>query len=361
MKKVNLLSNTLLIILSSLTITARAQNTVLTGRLKGLSNGIVEINYNKDGTFKTDSVKAINDVFTWKTNLDGPISIGFTVSYHSYSFFVGPGHMTLTDVKDSSLPYKLSGSPMQDDAEAFSTSIKDLTDQQEQISTGYNNASAGEKAVLNKKMGDLRKQREDRAIQFITNHPKSFFSIHLIDSHASFGSEYAELKPLYDQLDESVKQTVPGKKLAYNLDLLKKSRIGTQMTDFTQADTSGNPVKYSSFKGKYVLVDFWASWCAPCRAENPNVLKAYNAYKDKGFTVIGISLDDKGNNWKKAIRDDRMPWTQLSDLKGWKNAVSTDFGINSIPSNLLIDPSGKIVGRDLHGPMLESKLRQLMN
>ncbi len=169
------------------------------------------------------------------------------------------------------------------------------------------------------------------------------------------------MKALYDKLDESAKQTEPGKKLARNLEILKKSRIGTQMTDFTQADTSGNPVKFSSFKGKYVLVDFWASWCGPCRAENPNVLKVYNAYKDKGFTVVGISLDDKAANWKKAIRDDKMPWVQLSDLKGWKNDISVSFGIQSIPGNLLIDPSGKIVARDLRGAMLENKLKELLN
>jgi len=250
---------------------------------------------------------------------------------------------------------------MQDDAEAFSASIKDLADQQELIHSGYRSASAEEKAVSDKKLKDLREQMESRTIQFITDHPKSFYSIYLIDQRTSFGTEYAAVKPLYDKLDETAKQTEEGKALGHKLELLLKSRIGTQMTDFTQADTSGKPVKFSSFKGKYVLVDFWASWCGPCRAENPNVLKAYNAYKDKGFTVVGISLDNKAASWKKAIRDDKMPWTQLSDLKGWKNEVSADFGILSIPSNLLIDPFGKIVARDIRGAMLENTLKRLLN
>ncbi len=351
----------LLILLCSLSLIAQAQNTVLTGQIKGLAGGTVKITYDKDGVFKNDSVKAINDVFTWETNLSAPQLISFMAGRNGYPFFVGPGHMTLTGVKDSALSYKLSGSQMQDDAEIFSASVKDIADQSNLLYFGYRKASTEEKAVLDKKLNDLRTQREEKTIQFIADHPKSFFSIYLISNRASFGTDYTEIKSLYDKLDESIKQTEAGQKLDQKLELLKKSRIGTQMTDFTQNDTSGNPVKFDSFKGKYVLVDFWASWCGPCRAENPNVLKAYNAYKDKGFTVVGISLDNKADNWKKAIREDKMPWTQLSDLKGWKNDVSTDFGIQSIPSNLLIDPSGKIIARDIRGAMLENKLKQLMN
>jgi thiol-disulfide isomerase/thioredoxin len=359
MKKMNLLSNILLMSLASLGLTARAQNTALTGQIKGLSGATVKINYSNNGVFKTDSVTAINDIFTWKANLNGPQLISLIMDNHSYSYFVGPGHTRLTGIKNSSQSYKLTGSPMQQDAEAFSGSIKDLTDQESMLNANYTKASIQEKAVLAKKRDDLRKQKMDRADQFIASHPKSFFSIYLIAGRTGYG--YAEVKPLYDKLDESAKQTDAGKKLAQKLDILKRSLIGNQMADFIQADTSGKQVKLSSFKGKYVLVDFWASWCGPCRAENPNVLKVYNAYKDKGFTVVGISLDDKAVNWKKAIRDDKMPWVQLSDLKGWKNEISTSFGIQAIPSNLLIDPSGKIIAKDLRGEALHKKLDETLN
>lgn len=353
-----LLSNTLLVFLCSLGTIVQAQNTVLTGQIKGLSGAIVKINYTINSVFKTDSVKAINDIFTWKVNLNGPQLISLVMDNHSYSYFVGPGHSKLTGTKDGSQSFKLTGSPMQDDAIAFSEFIKDLTDQESLISNAYGKASPQEKEALEKKREALKIQKKARANQFIVDHPKSFFSIYLITSRTSYG--YAEVKPLYDKLDASAKQTEAGKKLSQMLEVLKKSLIGNQMADFIQADTSGKQVKLSSFKGKYVLVDFWASWCGPCRAENPNVLKVYNAYKDKGFTVVGISLDDKAANWKKAIRDDQMPWTQLSDLKGWKNEISTSYGIQGIPSNLLIDPSGKIIAKDLRGVMLENKMKELL-
>lgn len=358
MKKKNLYSMIMLVLLCALSLISQAQNTLLSGQIKGIAGATVKIAYRLNGGFKTDSLIADQDGFTWKANWKEPQLISLTVDNHSYSYFVGPGRSLLTGAKNATSSYKLTGSPMQQDAEAFGASIKDLGDREQVLSASYRKGSAEEKAVLGKELEALKTQKKLKANEFIANHPKSFFSIYLIAGRSSYG--YGEVKPLYDKLDASAKQTEAGKNLAQTLETLKKSLIGNQIADFIQADTSGKPVKLSSFRGKYVLVDFWASWCGPCRAENPNVLKVYNAYKDKGFTVVGISLDDKAANWKKAIRDDQMPWTQLSDLKGWKNEISTSYGIQGIPSNLLIDPSGKIIAKDLRGVMLENKMKELL-
>ena len=162
-------------------------------------------------------------------------------------------------------------------------------------------------------------------------------------------NEYTKTLPLY-------------KKIAENIDILEKTSIGNSFTDFTMKDTTGNTVSLSNYvgKGKYVLMDFWASWCAPCRAEMPNVIDAYNKYGRDIFEVIGISLDSNKDAWVNAINQLKLPWPQLSDLKGWESVGSKKYGITGVPATVLFDKDGIIIARNLRGAELQSKLEELL-
>jgi peroxiredoxin len=170
----------------------------------------------------------------------------------------------------------------------------------------------------------------------------------------------ALMTEIYDTLTPAVKKSYFGTRLGDMVNASNKTAIGSLAPDFTQNDPAGNPISLSSLRGQYVLVDFWASWCGPCRQENPNIVKAYNAYKDKGFTILGVSLDQDKAAWEKAIADDKLAWHQVSDLKYWDNAVARTYNIQSIPASLLLDKEGKIIGKNLRGAELEAKLKELM-
>jgi len=164
------------------------------------------------------------------------------------------------------------------------------------------------------------------------------------------------LASIYNELAPSAKQGPFAEFIDKTIASSVFGQIGTALPDFTQNDVNGKPFTLSSLRGKYVLVDFWASWCGPCRAENPNVVKAYNKFKSKGFTVLGVSLDQDKAKWLEAIKKDGLAWNHVSDLKYWNNAVATQFGIQSIPASFLIDQTGKIVARDLRGADLDKFL-----
>lgn len=277
------------------------------------------------------------------------------------NLYLENGVMQLTGA-DSVSKAKITGSKLNDDNAALGSVIRLVMVKAQALNSEYQKAAEADRPKLANRFKGLQDEQKAVLKTFIQQHPQSFVSLDALRSFGGPSPEYGEVMPLFSALAPTIQNSVNGKDYKAALEKLKATAVGSVAPDFTQNDPTGKPVSLSSFKGKYVLVDFWASWCPPCRQENPNVVKIYNQYKAKNFTVLGVSLDKPNGKdaWIKAIKDDGLTWNQVSDLKFWDNEAAALYGVHSIPGNFLIDPNGKIVAKDLRGEELEQTLAKLL-
>ncbi|WP_127125384.1 TlpA disulfide reductase family protein [Pseudoflavitalea rhizosphaerae] len=335
----------------------------------------IYLNYRENGNNVLDSAIFKGGAFEFKGTLGGPTGARLIVDHTGEGMkrmmdmivvYVEKGNVTV-EAKDSVKNATVKGSPVHDAYLGYKKFLSGPDAVLESINKEYYGAPREKQQDTSFVNGLIAKQKpaqeEKEKLQgeYIKKNPGSFFSLAAMSELAGANFDPAEIEPKFNALSADLRASKAGKEFAERIDIAKKTAIGVMAPDFTQNDQNDKPVKLSDFRGKYVLVDFWASWCGPCRAENPNVVKTYNEFKDKNFTILGVSLDNKKENWLKAIDDDQLTWSHVSDLKFWQNAVAVQYGVRAVPTNLLIDPNGKIVARDLRGEELGKKLKEFIN
>ncbi len=341
----------------------------ITGKISGLDSGWVYLFNRQSDSPKLDSVRVNNGSFTFTGKADSPQFCLLGIPNNGQKefrrgLFVENGHINISGKRDSIEQALITGSPTQGEYNNFLASRKFLDDEENNLDKVYGTLQAkGDKKGMDsvEKFFELiEKKKKDFAKEYAKNHSASYISAFEVYQNFSYNPDAAELDSIYNGLALSIQNSHYGKKIKEVLDIAKKTAIGNDAPEFAQNDASGKSVSLESFKGKYVLVDFWASWCGPCRAENPNVLKAYSKYHPKGFDILGVSLDEKKDKWEEAIKKDKLNWTQVSDLQGWKNSVAVLYGVQAIPMNFLIDKDGKIIAKGLRGDDLGKKLSEVL-
>ena len=340
----------------------------------------VILTYKVDGTRILDSTIMKNGKFTFKGSVNGTKEAHLLIKHSNVAespatrpaedmlaFLIENTTISIA-ARDSIKHAVISGSVANNDNVEITAMLKPIYDKYETLNNEFK-AQSLEKQKDTAYLNSLD-ERANAIRDEILAAKRGYIKIHH-DKYMGLMAYNSTLPPEFDAVaaekefslfNASLRETDLGKELAARIAKVKKTQEGMLAPDFTQLDVNGKPVKLSDFRGKYVLLDFWASWCGPCRRENPNVVKAYNDFKAKGFEVLGVSLDkpeDRGK-WLEAIQKDGLSWTQVSDLKVWDNEAAKLYDVNAIPMNFLIDPDGKIIAKYLRGEALEMALKKVM-
>jgi peroxiredoxin len=322
----------------------------------------------EDGkTVSIDSAVSKKGLFTFKAgSVQYPQLIQLVAgnTRKRLAFYLENSEISITGTLDSLFNAKVTGSVTQDEYNSFIESNKALSDSYSKAYQDYQVARRANNevqiAAVEKRADSIQVEMSKLQKEYVKNHPKSYVTPSIVGS-LSYEMEAEELESMINGLDTSIANLPQIKTLQERLNVMKTVAVGQKAPDFTLNDPSGTPVSLSSRIGaKVLLIDFWASWCNPCRQENPNVVKVYGEFHKKGFDIIGVSLDQDKDSWVKAISDDKLTWTHVSDLKYWGSDAAKLYAVNSIPSNLLVDDKGIIIARNLRGDDLYKKIKEVL-
>jgi len=352
---------------------------IITGTIKGVDGKKVYLEVQDDmtGAFKTlDTVVVEGGKFTMKGSAkESDINLIQIESVEGkIPFILENGDIEMDINKDSLSLVKVTGTYNNDELTAYrelgsaiqKKMMKFQKDNMAKMNLAQQKKDTATINALSKEYFKFQKDFAAQSEEYVKKHPKSFISLLLIESFFQQMVEPAKITTYFNGLDKELKANKHGKKIKSQLDLINKPAapagvaVGAIAPDFSAPDPNGKMVSLKQCMGKVTLIDFWASWCNPCRAENPNNVAMYNEFHAKGLNIIGVSLDKDAAKWKEAIAKDKLTWPQISNLKYWDEPIRVTYGVESIPATFLLDANGTVVAKDLTGAALKAKVAELL-
>ncbi len=349
---------------------AREPKFVISGTIDGAADETIILQKRIPGGYEgIDTAVLANGAFTLEGVIDYPqlVNLAIQGKRGGLNFYLENSEITIHGHADSLYLASVSGSATQTEFDSYKALFDESNAEMTKIYDRYRAAKMeGNEELassIEKELEALDMKQKDVRKEFIANNPASYVTPAVLGELAYY-LEADEMEGLLGKLDTSLNKVKSVVTMKERLVQLKAVAIGQKAPDFTLNDVDGNPVSlYSKLGGntQLLLLDFWAAWCGPCRQENPNVVKIWNEYNKKGFDVFGVSLDRSKEDWVKAISDDKLTWTHVSDLKYWDCAPAKQYAVSAIPANFLLDANGIIVGHNLRGDALAQKVKEILD